>query len=303
MGMTVILLLLSAAAFIAAIFLIMTQGKRGLGVLSALGGVGLLLAAMVVIVPAGHVGVKVLFGKVSQSEFEEGLHLKNPFTIVQNLSIRTETYSMTTAGQDSISALSADGLQMPLDVTIAYRLVGDDAAWIYRNIGPGYEGKIIRTAARSAVREATAQYNAQEAYALKREALATTMEEVLERRVSRILGQAGLESGGFIIQQVLLRNVDLPNRVAAAIQEKLAAEQEAQRMDFVLEKERKEADRKRIEAQGVADFQKIVREGIDDQLLRWRGIEATRELAQSENAKIIVVGGKDGLPLILNTQQ
>ncbi|MCP5432937.1 MAG: prohibitin family protein [Alphaproteobacteria bacterium] len=269
--------------------------------LAATVGVLLILSTAFVIVSPGRTGVRVLLGRVHDVELTEGLHLKSPLTSVIQMSIRTETYSMTTSGEDSIQALSADGLKMPLDVTIAYRLVGDDAAWIYRNIGPTYEEKVIRTAARASVREAAAHYLAQEAYATKREELARAMEETLRARVSGLLKEAGLDKGGFLIQQVLLRNVELPDRVAEAIQEKLAADQDAQRMDFVLTKETKEAERKRIEAQGIKAFQDIVSQGIDDKLLRWKGIEATSHLAESANAKVVIIGGADGLPVILNT--
>ena len=128
------------------------------------------------------------------------------------------------------------------------------------------------------------------------------MAAVLREHVRRLLADRGLDGEGIIVQQVLLRNVDLPDRVKNAIEEKLSAEQESQRMDFVLAKERKEAERKEIEARGIQRFQEIVRQGIDDQLLRWKGIEATQALAASENSKIVVIGGQDGLPLILNTQ-
>ncbi len=113
--------------------------------------------------------------------------------------------------------------------------------------------------------------------------------------------EGDLRKRGIEVERILLRRINLPNLVVEAINAKLAAEQEAQRMRFVLEKEKQEAERKRIEAQGIQDFQRIVSQGISEQLLRWKGIEATSHLAQSDNTKIIIVGGKDGLPLILNT--
>lgn len=295
------ILLLPAALSILAGFVFARRHGAYTIVLGVAVGLIFALLSAVAVVPAGHVGVRVLFGRVIDVEFEEGLHIKNPFEDIVPLSVRTETYDMTTAGQDSTRVLSKDGLQMPLDVTVAYRLLGNDAPWIYRNIGEAYEVKLIRSAARTAVREAAAKFTAQEAYASKREALSMAMETILRQRLADLLKQAGLDDGGFTVQQVLLRNVSLPDRVAAAIQEKLAAEQEAQRMEFVLDKERKEAERKAIEAEGIKTFQTIVREGIDDKLLKWKGIEATRELAVSQNAKVVIVGGSDGLPVILNT--
>jgi len=270
------------------------------------------LASTFTQVPAGHVGVPVLFGKVQDYTLAEGLHVVNPLLSVEKMSVRTEVYTMSSAvgdrgkagAADGIVTLSSDGLRMPVDVSIAYRLNGDDAAWVYRNIGPNYVQKIIRSASRTAVREATARFTAQDAYAAKREELAVAMEEALRHRIAAILEQYDFDGTAVVVQQVLLRNVDLPPRVKESIEEKLAAEQDAQRMQFVLAKERQEAERKRIEAEGIRDFQVTVSEGIDDNLLRWKGIDATMQIAESSNAKIIIVGsGKDGLPIILNPSQ
>jgi len=259
-----------------------------------LGFLASMLAAFstVVTVPAGHVGVPILFGKVQDRNLSEGLHFINPFTQVVSMTVRTETYTMSSVrdegavkGDDSITALSADGLMMPLDVTLAYRLVPTDAPWLYRSIGPDFVDKVIRPASRTAVREAIAGFTAQEAYLL------TQHEDFQNRR-------------GFIIEQVMIRNVQLPARVKNAIEEKLEAEQQALRMRFILEKERQEAQRKAIEAQGISDFQSIVSRGISDQLLAWKGIEATQQLAHSSNAKIVIIGNpKNGMPLIVPTDQ
>lgn len=260
-------------------------------------------------VPAGHVGVPVLFGKVQEYTLAEGLHVVNPLLSVEKMSVRTEVYTMSSAPgdrgkkgpADGIVTLSSDGLRMPVDVSIAYRLNGDDAAWVYRNIGPNYVQKIIRSASRTAVREATAKFTAQDAYAAKRAELAVAMEEALRRRIAAILEQYDFDGTAVVVQQVLLRNVDLPPRVKESIEEKLAAEQDAQRMQFVLAKETQEAERKRIEAEGIRDFQATVSKGIDDNLLRWKGIDATLQIALSDNTKVVIIGaGKDGLPIILN---
>jgi regulator of protease activity HflC (stomatin/prohibitin superfamily) len=272
-------------------------------------GVVIGLAGTVVVVPAGHVGVPVLFGNVQQRTLEEGLRFKNPLAEVELMTVRTEVYTMSgtlregqKVGDDSIKVLSKDGLEMPLDISVAYRLVPGDAPGIYQTIGPNYIEKIIRPAARTAIREAASNFTAQEAYSTKRTELADSAQQGMSRRIQELLARQELFDGqGFVIQQVMLRNVSLPSRLRAAIEEKLSAEQEAQRMEFVLDKERKEAERKKIEAQGIQDFQKIVSEGISEQLLRWKGIEATSEIARSSNAKVIVIGsGEGGLPVILN---
>jgi regulator of protease activity HflC (stomatin/prohibitin superfamily) len=255
------------------------------------------------IVPAGHVGVSVILGSVSSQALPQGLRIKHPFANIITYSTRVQTYTMASTADagDTVSALSKDGMRMPLDVTIAYRLNGDDAPWLYEHIGVDYRSKIIRTAARTSVREALSKYTSQEAYASKRAQLASAMERLLKKRLKGLLEQEGYEGQAIQIEQVMLRNVDLPPRVKAAIEDKLAAEQESLKMTFVLERERQEADRKRIEAEGIKSFQDIVRQGIDKQLLQWKGIEATRELAASENSKIVIIGGSDGLPIILNT--
>lgn len=284
-----------------------------LSVVLAICGLGALIVSALAVVPAGHVGVAVLFGKVQSRQLGEGLNLVNPLVKIDEMTVRTETYTMSAVanegkvyGDDSIQALSADGLLMPLDITVAYRLVSSDAPWIYRNIGPDYMDKVIRPAARTAVREAIAGFTAQESYSTKREELAQRMDQLLTERLKALLSQH--EDFGsrtaFLIEQVMIRNVQLPAKVKDAIEEKLSAEQQALRMQFVLQKERQEAERKRIEAQGIADFQKIVAEGISERLLAWKGIEATQQLAHSTNSKIVIIGNpKNGMPLIIPTDQ
>ncbi len=278
---------------------------RRLGVVGLIGAFLMFLGSAVTVIPAGHVGVPVVLGSVSEASLEQGLNPKNPFANIVKFSVRVQTYTMASAeggSSDPITALSSDGMRMPLDVTVAYRLVGSDAPWVYEKLGYDYQHKIIRTAARTAVREAVSKFTSQEAYATKREEMASVMEDQLRARLSDLLMQQGFEGQAIMIEQVMLRNVDLPARVKDAIEEKLSAEQESLKMAFILDRERQEAERKRIEAAGIRDFQAIVREGIDDKLLRWKGIEATKDLAESPNAKIVIVGGKDGLPLILNTE-
>jgi regulator of protease activity HflC (stomatin/prohibitin superfamily) len=292
------------------------QLRRSLKFLSTVFAGAALLSGMlsiIAVVPAGHVGIAVVFGKVHDRHFNEGLNFVNPFAQVVDMSVRTETYTMSSVrdegavrGDDSITALSADGLMMPLDVTLAYRLVPSDAPWLYRSIGPDYVDKVIRPSSRTAVREAIAGFTAQEAYSTKRQELAASMDQLLTTRLRELLAQHedAQNRRGFIIEQVMIRNVQLPTRVKNAIEEKLEAEQQALRMRFILEKERQEAERKAIEAKGISDFQSIVSKGISDQLLAWKGIEATQQLAHSSNSKIVIIGNpKNGMPLIIPTEQ
>jgi regulator of protease activity HflC (stomatin/prohibitin superfamily) len=281
---------------------------------------GLSVVALVVavfsaitMVPAGHVGIPIVFGRVQDRNLTEGLHFVNPFAQVVSMTVRTETYTMSAArdegaikGDDSIAALSSDGLMMPLDITLAYRLVATDAPWLYRSIGPDYVDKVIRPVSRTAVREAIAGFTAQEAYSSRRQELAVNIDQLLTTRLRELLMQHEdfLNRRGFIIEQVMIRNVQLPARVKNAIEEKLEAEQQALRMRFVLEKEKQEAQRKAIEAQGISDFQSIVSRGISEQLLAWKGIEATEQLAHSSNSKIVIIGNpKNGMPLIIPSEQ
>jgi regulator of protease activity HflC (stomatin/prohibitin superfamily) len=273
----------------------------------------LLAVSSAAIIPAGHVGVQVLFGKVKPTALTEGIQVINPFVVVQEMSVRTETYTMSATsnegqvrGDDSIQALSSDGLLMPLDITIAFRLVGGDAPRVYRDIGADYVDKIIRPASRTAVREAIAGFTAQEAYSTKREALPQKMHDLLTERMRSLLEQREDFKGatGFIVDQVMLRKIQLPDKVKNAIEAKLEAAQQAEQMQFVLDKERQEAERKRIEAKGVSDFQTIVAQSINANLLQWKGIEATETLSKSQNAKVVIIGsGKNGLPVILNVDK
>jgi regulator of protease activity HflC (stomatin/prohibitin superfamily) len=247
----------------------------------------LLLAAAVKIVPAGHVGVVDFLGNVSDRALLPGVRLVNPLARVHRLSVRTRELTETA------NVPSSEGLVMQLDVTLLYNLTPATAPEVYRTLGSNYEDVFVMPQLRSHLRGATASFEAKALYTAGREVVAT--------RVLQDLAPA-LTARGFENAQVLLRAVTLPNQLRASIEQKLQAEQASEQMRFVLERERQEAERKRIEAQGIADFQRIVVQGIDERLLRWKGIEATQALAASQNAKVVIVGGRDGLPLILNAQ-
>ncbi|MEO7650028.1 MAG: prohibitin family protein [Bryobacteraceae bacterium] len=272
-------------------------------------GAAILLIALLIIpstltvISPGQVGVKVLFGALADGVLEEGLHLVNPLARIEKLSVRTETYTMNGArGDDAISVMSSDGVTMPMDISIVYRLAAPDAPWVYRTVGKDYVAMLLRPAARSAIPEAVSKYTFQDAYSHKREELVETMRLTLAARIRAALSQRGGFSGaGVVVQDVYLRRIQLPENLKDAIEQKMRSEQEAERMAFVLQREEREAERKRIEARGIRDFQSIVTEGISDKLLQWKGIEATETLAKSPNAKIVIVGsGKGGLPVILN---
>ena len=266
------------------------EPKRNYQLLVGLGITGLaalmLVFALMTIIPAGHVGVLTLFGKV-YGQVPEGIHMVNPLSAVTKMSVRSQQL------YDVQEAPSQEGLNMHIETSVIYKLDPQMAAKIYKEIGPNYVDVIVIPEVRSAIRGATVKHNAKDLYTSDREAVANDIYAIVS---------PSLKARGVITEQVLLRKVQLPESVAQAINSKLEADQEAQRMQFVLAKEKQEAERKRIEARGIADFQKIVTEGISEPLLRWKGIEATEMLAKSDNSKMVIIGGRDGLPLILNTK-
>jgi prohibitin 1 len=245
----------------------------------------LLAFSAVKIVPPGNVGVLIFFGKV-YGEIPEGLHFVNPLVSMQTMSVRTQEIF------EHAESPSREGLNVVLEVSCLYHLIPEEAAKVYRQIGPRYAEVVVKTQFRSAIRGITVRHEAKDLYTSSRDMITNEIYEDLA---------GDLRKRGVEVEKILLRRMQLPKSIEEAINAKLAADQEAQRMRFILDKEKQEAERKRIEAQGIQDFQRIVSQGISDQLLRWKGIEATEKLASSGNAKVVIVGGKDGLPLILNT--
>ncbi len=263
-------------------------GGRGLriGVIAIALFVLFLIGNPITVVPAGHVGVKDFFGSVSSSILPAGVHVVFPFTRVVKMSIKTQEV------KETAEVPSKEGLTMDLEGSLLYRLDPARAPDIYKTIGADYEEIAVHPQIRSAIREVTATYEAKALYSAERDKIANET-YLLFAKMSK--------DRGIIAEAVLLRKIGLPAVVANAIQEKLKREQEAEQMKFVLQKEEQEASRKRIEAQGISDFQKIVASGISAQLLEWKGIEATEKLALSQNTKIVVIGNpKSGLPIILS---
>jgi len=248
----------------------------------------IVLFASVVSIPTGNVGVLTLFGKVTGEVLGEGIHMINPLKSVQRLSIQTQTV------KESANTPSNEGLMLALDTSLLYHLDRAKAADVYQKVGANYAEKIVEPTLRSAIRAATSAHTANSLYTNARELVQQNIQDELTSQ---------LTPRGVIIENVLLRDVQLPAMLKTSIEAKQQAEQDALRMNFILQKEKQEAERKRIEAQGIADFQKIVAQGISAQLLEWKGIEATEKLASSSNSKIVVVGNtKNGLPLILGPQ-
>jgi prohibitin 1 len=255
----------------------------GLGVAAFL--LVILLFSAVTRVGTGHVGVLTLFGRVTGESLGEGMHIINPLKTNNELSIQTQTL------KESASVPSSEGLMMSLDTSLIYHLNPDRAAEVFQKIGADYENVVVEPTLRSAIREATASHTANALYTGEREMVGKQIYD----QVSAQLNQRGLT-----VENVLLRDIQLPATLKAAIEAKQQAEQESLAMNFRLQKETQEAQRKRIEAAGVRDFQQIVAQGITPSLLEWKGIEATENLAKSPNSKVVVIGNnKNGLPLIL----
>lgn len=265
-------------------------GRVGSGVASLLAfvfGAATLLQAFTV-VPAGNVGVVDFFGRVSDTTLKAGINPVNPLARVVKFSVKTQEL------KEVMDVPSKEGLTVSLELSALFHLNPDKAADVYKTIGPDYMHVVLVPQFRSVARGVTASYDARALYTSEREQLAHAILKEL---------QALSEPRGITVEATPLRKVGLPAGLTASIEEKLRAEQDSQRMQFVLQKEKQEAERKRIEAQGIADFQAIVTKGISEQLLRWKGIEATEKIAQSPNTKVIIVGaGKDGLPLLLDTK-
>jgi len=243
------------------------------------------LFASVARVESGHVGVLTLFGRVTGEVLPEGIHLVNPFKTNNEMSVRTQEI------KESASVPSSEGLVMNLDTSLIYHVNPDKAAEVYQKIGPNYVDVLVEPNLRAAIRESTASHTANALYTGEREMVA---KQIYDQLV------ATLSSRGFTVESILLRDIQLPATLKSSIEAKQQAEQEALAMNFRLQKETQEAQRKRIEAQGIRDFQQIVAQGISPQLLEWKGIEATENLAKSANSKVVVIGNsKNGLPLIL----
>ena len=238
------------------------------------------------VIPAGTVGVVDFLGNVSDNTLRPGVNLVNPMANVIKYSYKTQEV------KEIMTIPSKEGLPIQLELSLIYRLDPAKANEIYKGVeGGDYLNVILNPQFRSVTRGVTAKFEAQALYTEAREQLAVEIAEELQK----IVGPRGI-----FIESVPLRQIVLPAGLTRSIEEKMQADQESQRMAFILKKEEQEAERKRIEAKGIKDFQTIVSEGINDQLLRWKGIEATEKLANSNNTKIVVIGsGKDGLPLIL----
>jgi len=244
------------------------------------------------VVEAGETGVKSLFGKVKDDELSSGFHLKNPLVRVIKMNIRTQDYTMSIAPgegnraeSDIISALTKEGLNVDLDLTVLYHLIEEKASDVYRDIGLGYDEIVIRPQIRSIIREVIAQYEAKDIYSEKRQEAAKQIFDIL---------QGKLNPRGIELEDVLLRHVQLPAKLAESISLKLQAEQDTERKSFEIDKERKEAERKVIEATGQRDAQTIINQSLTERYLNYLYINSLKD---REGTIYVPTNPNTGVPL------
>jgi regulator of protease activity HflC (stomatin/prohibitin superfamily) len=266
------------------------------GLLIAIGG---LASASIVQIGAGEVGVKILYGKVQSDVLNSGLHFINPLMDVQKMDIKTQNYTMSAVkdegakeGDDAIRVLTSDGLEVVIDLTVLYKVLPVDAPEILRETGLDYGDKVVRPLTRTRIRDNAVYYDAVSLYSIKRD-------EFQRRIFESITGD--FQKRGLLLESLLIRNITLPQAVKTSIEQKMSAEQDAQKMQYVLQKEQQEAQRKRVEAQGIADYQHIISESLTDRQLQYESIKAQLEIAKSANAKVIIIG-KGSTPVMLDTK-
>jgi regulator of protease activity HflC (stomatin/prohibitin superfamily) len=254
---------------------------------------------MVVQIDAGQIGVKKLFGKVQDDVLQSGLHVVNPLVDIEKIDVKTMNYTMSGVhdegekeGDDAIRVLTSDGLEVTIDLSVLFRVVPNDAPRLVKETGLDYVDKIVRPLTRTRIRDNAVYYEAVALYSTKRDEFQTRIFKSIEE---------DFKKRGLLLENLLVRNITLPQSVKAAIETKINAEQEAQKMQFVLQKEKQEAERKRVEAQGISDYQRIISESLTDKQLQYEQIKAQTELAKSPNSKIIVMG-KGSTPVILDTK-
>jgi len=270
---------------------------RIVGFLFILAGI---LASCVIQVAPGEIGVKILFGSVQKDVLRSGLHFVNPLLEIKKVDVKTQNYTMSgihdegqKGGDDAIRVLTSDGLEVTIDLTVLYRVVADDAPRLLIETGSDFTDKIVRPITRTKIRDNAVYYQAVDLFGSKR--------DEFQQRIYKSI-EADFKNRGLMLEQLLVRNIALPNSVKASIESKINAEQDAKKMEFVLQKEKQEAERKRVEAQGIADYQRIINTGLTDNQLQYEQIKAMKELALSQNAKVIVMG-KGNTPLIIDGKQ
>ncbi len=237
------------------------------------------------VVRQGEVGVRRTLGKYNDRPIKDGVRFFNPF-VTTVIKVPTQTVNL----EVSLNIPSKEGLTIQSEVSILYNVQGGKAAEVLRQIGQDYERNLILPVFRSAVADVSSRFFAKDMHTGER----AQIEEQIRILMDKTLDEKGIE-----VEAVLLKSIQLPKSLARAIEEKLEAEQGAQRMEFVLQQEQREAERKRIQAQGVRDAQNIISQGLTQEVLQFKAIEAFLELAKSPNAKIVITDGKQ-MPMMMD---
>jgi regulator of protease activity HflC (stomatin/prohibitin superfamily) len=250
-------------------------------------------------IDTGYVGVQSLFGKIQSTVLNSGLNIINPVVDVKDVDVRTQNYTMSgihdegeRSGDDAIRVLTRDGLEVTIDLSVLYRVNAGNAPKLIQMVGVEFKDKIIRPVTRTKIRDNAVYYDAVELYSTKRDEFQTRIFKGIDDEFNK---------RGLILENLLVRNISLPQTVKLTIESKINAEQDAQKMQFVLQKEKQEAERKRVEAQGIADYQRIISEGLTEKQLRYEQIKAYKEIASSTNTKVIIMPDK-GSNVILDTK-
>lgn len=252
------------------------------GSIAVLAGINA-LSRLIIVIPVGNIGVEYFQGKVSNRTLPGGIYAINPFSDIVQFSTRLRDI------KEEISATSKEGLALNIDISIQYRIDPAKAGNVYQNIGTD-EREIVISRFRAIAREIVAGYPAEAVYSTKREEISLQLREKLRLYITPL---------GFVVDEALLRNVKIPETLQEAIQQRLKAEQENLQMQFVLAKEKQEAERKRIEAKGRADAQKILAESLTPAILQLRTIEANEKLSLAPNSKLVILGNGQNTSLIL----
>src|SRR5664279_644574 len=292
------------------LFIITVTVIKNNPVLHKFAGTGRIIALLMILlgvllgcikqVDAGEVGVKKLFGSIQNDVLGSGLHFINPLLDVEKVDVKTQNYTMSgvhnegaVEGDDDIRVLTSDGLEVTIDLTVLYRVVASDAPKLLRETGSDFRDKIVRPITRTKIRDNAVYYQAVDLFGSKR--------DEFQQRIYKGI-ESDFKNRGLMLEQLLVRNIALPASVKASIEAKINAEQDAKKMEYVLQKETQEAQRKRVEAQGIADYQRIINIGLTEQQLQYEQIKAMKELALSQNAKVIVMG-RGNTPLIIDGKQ
>ncbi|MCX6204698.1 MAG: prohibitin family protein [Bacteroidetes bacterium] len=299
-----LLIILGLIVFIAAFYLkAQQQPLPQYASIARLVGLGMIvlgiLTSCIKQIDAGQIGVKSMFGKVQNDVLTSGLTFVNPLIDVNKIDIKTQNYTMSgvhnegdVAGDDAIRVLTADGLEVVIDLTVLYRVMATEAPMLVKETGMDFKDKVVRPITRTKIRDNAVYYTAVDLYSTRRDEFQTRIFKTIE---------SDFKKRGLVLEQLLVRNITLPATVKASIEEKIKAEQDAQKMEFVLQKEKQEAERKRVEAQGIADYQRIMSSGLTDKQLQYENIQVMKGLVTSPNSKVIIMG-KGSTPVIIDTK-